>query len=989
MKRFRLIDGERSTLVKRSLVVVAFAGLIGSAAAEDKAIDPVETLFRDALYQEEVKGNSEAALALYEEVSERMARQRELAATALFRQGECLRKLDRNNEAGQRFQTILKHYPDQERMARLARQNLIALGLPAAGRSGGDSGAIPETEAKEIARLKRLIANSPDLLNAAVGESARPPLHAASGSGQLEVAAFLLKNGADIDLRYDDRTSIDIAAAAGHLKICELLVAHGADLEGSLVRALEQRRQAVARFLLKSGAGVKGWGKLPWGYDKNKWLNGTALGMACSQKLSPELVQAILDRGADPDQYMRGSSSGLGGTKGVTALHLALKRADLETVRILLEAGADPRLPSGKGGAPPVHIALASVPEAVDLLLAKGAVLTDLSESDGNLLHAAVRAREMDWIARGLEAGIDIDAVDIHGQTPLHLVMYPQTLELAKALLEAGANPNVVKGGGSASRTPLGIACHYRALTVVERLLEAGADPNLENGEALGQTLGSSRRWSENHCWPEGARLLLNHGANPMLGKCSELNGANPISGDLLDLFGQCWTAAHHRFNPNRKSAVWYSSGPGTASQGHQPSFYAVFSGESGLERVRLSRLVRDRFGEAHSWLAGIRVHRMDSDEGEDEIIPVDFIDWIRSGAPEESDLLLTYGDILEIPPVPHTAAEDQPELNAWFKKSHQLSIAIEVGEHRMNNRPFEATRKNIRETDVARMAGVSAGFFGGQLQPLTLGSATGALKVQERTWLQHGEKLRVMIPDPEPALSDDVLQKGIFVSTGPEAEGPFWPLVQERFDRQYVPTVASLVVLLSSPSGLPGTPVDWSRSTVRRWREGVWDSSPVLDTLDQKVYAGTHLVLESLETEVFELGEAVEAQLSEVLTLDWLLFVNDLPAISRTYTPPFFRAEKKDGHWYWEAKTPGPTGKALVPRVEDLVAAEYLSPYTGAKPGFKTPTNLWLDAPDADAEVRVVLNKKTPPTVTSPTVPRRRTTPGKRRVILPPGLRN
>jgi len=86
-------------------------------------------------------------------------------------------------------------------------------------------------------------------------------LHQAAFNGQMDVAALLLANGADVNARnYNGGTPLHGAANSGHLDVAGLLLAKGADVNASnnngatpLHLAQAQGRMAIAALLRENG----------------------------------------------------------------------------------------------------------------------------------------------------------------------------------------------------------------------------------------------------------------------------------------------------------------------------------------------------------------------------------------------------------------------------------------------------------------------------------------------------------------------------------------------------------------------------------------------------------------------------------------------------------------------------------------------------------------------------------------------------------------
>jgi hypothetical protein len=68
------------------------------------------------------------------------------------------------------------------------------------------------------------------------------------------------------------------------------------------------------------------------------------------------------------------------------------------------------------------------------------------------------------------------------GFTPLHIAAFAKNLSACKALLAAGANPNVIAKAHFAKVTPLGTCAFVNAVEIARLLLDHGADPKLPAG---------------------------------------------------------------------------------------------------------------------------------------------------------------------------------------------------------------------------------------------------------------------------------------------------------------------------------------------------------------------------------------------------------------------------------------------------------------------------------------------------------------------------
>ncbi|KAJ3115798.1 hypothetical protein HDU96_011076 [Phlyctochytrium bullatum] len=179
---------------------------------------------------------------------------------------------------------------------------------------------------------------------------------------------------------------------------------------------------------------------------------------------------------------------------GLLALHVA---GDAETVRALLEIGANPNGAAGKyHGATPLHWAVTSgggsdaaePSEKIRALLEKGARPTAALENGDTALHAACKAGTLPWCLTALVAGLcdneTLDPVRKDGWTPLHEAAKSGNAFAARYLIDRGAKIEAIIT--NEELTPLHVAAKYGKNEVVRLLLEKGA--KLDARMSLGST---------------------------------------------------------------------------------------------------------------------------------------------------------------------------------------------------------------------------------------------------------------------------------------------------------------------------------------------------------------------------------------------------------------------------------------------------------------------------------------------------------------------
>jgi len=319
------------------------------------------------------------------------------------------------------------------------------------------------------------------------------PLMLAIDRGDVEAATRLVRAHAEVNAANEyGATALWIAAAGGHVPLVKLLLdAHAnpnAALrsgETPLMTAIDHGNAEAAALLLARGADVNA---------RESKGGQTALMWAVADR-APALVTLLLERGADA----RARSM-----RGFTPLLFAAQQGDVDSGRLLLQAGADVNDRSRLDRKTVLIVAAASGHAAfTGLLLEKGAD-PDLSDDRGftALHYAALDARGADIVRTLLAHHANPNprttkdsreyvnaGVNLAGATPLFFAASRGHVETVRALLANGADPFMTTDTGTA---PLIVATwggspyagdwtedeKQNLLEVTRLLVERGADVN-------------------------------------------------------------------------------------------------------------------------------------------------------------------------------------------------------------------------------------------------------------------------------------------------------------------------------------------------------------------------------------------------------------------------------------------------------------------------------------------------------------------------------
>jgi ankyrin repeat protein len=341
------------------------------------------------------------------------------------------------------------------------------------------------------------------------------PLLLAAENGNAAITERLLEAGADPNERVrNSDTALMMAARTGNLATMKVLLDRGADVNAkettrgttALMWAAAQQHPAAVQLLVDRGADVKAVSANAWQARPVRYAKASDPRPA--QGRNQDLVVSEVG-----PRNTRGTDGG-----GLTPLVFAVRGNDLESVRILLAAGADVNQVTHYGWSPLLVATQNRYYQLASYLLDHGASPNLANKGAWTPLYIAIDNRNIEG-----------------GDYPIRKPDM-DTLEFIKKVIDKGADVNWRVEESTWFRTVFtsqwvhedGATAFWRAsqssdLAVMKLLLDHGADPNmatnvgvtpLQVAAGIGWVEGVTYQWSKD-ANVEAVKLLLTLGNDP------------------------------------------------------------------------------------------------------------------------------------------------------------------------------------------------------------------------------------------------------------------------------------------------------------------------------------------------------------------------------------------------------------------------------------------------------------------------------------------
>jgi ankyrin repeat protein len=381
--------------------------------------------------------------------------------------------------------------------------------------------------------VQKLLAAGADP-NQAVLSQGETPLMFAARSGNVESVRILLDKGAKIEATEKLRSSTALlwAAEQNHPEVVKVLLDRGAKADAKTSIAAAAAGRGGRRGAAAPAAAKGGTSEAAATPTAPVAVGDAVLIAKAAPAAAPKAKATTVED--DDEAFARPPA---GGNGGITALILATREGGLESMKVLLDAGAPINQQSANGNTALIVAAMNGNAETINYLLERGADVNLANGQGWTPLYLTVKARTMEKgtmpnpkidedglykaIVFMLDHGVNVNA-RIRGNTEVHngiaatwlresgataflRASFCADLPVMKLLLAHGADPNIattdnttalmaLSGVGYADGFTHDFGTEQESLEAMQILIDRGAVVNATNADGVTALHGAAHK---------------------------------------------------------------------------------------------------------------------------------------------------------------------------------------------------------------------------------------------------------------------------------------------------------------------------------------------------------------------------------------------------------------------------------------------------------------------------------------------------------------
>lgn len=273
-----------------------------------------------------------------------------------------------------------------------------------------------------VANVQWMMEQHLDEVNSSIGYA----FQAAVDCGHIEVVKYFLSINTPIQARELDLSPLSDAAMNGNIEMLEILLAANQDISAdvmweALYQAASRTQYAAMKLLIPLV-------QLSSEQLHNLWTTSWN---------SLEQLQSCVEYGANPnDPYM---------------LYTASENGLFDVAKYVLENGTDPNADNGMDTSPLMTAVRRGYLDIAQLLIESGSDVNYEDNTFGSIISmAAMSSSNLTTLL--IDAGVNVNSVDLEGNTPLMNAVSNNQIQCAKILLKSGANTSMKNNDGETAR---------------------------------------------------------------------------------------------------------------------------------------------------------------------------------------------------------------------------------------------------------------------------------------------------------------------------------------------------------------------------------------------------------------------------------------------------------------------------------------------------------------------------------------------------------